>query len=221
MTANEIAYFKQSDPNFPQLLKETFSCPGGLYFKGNKDLFNQKKKIAIVGTRKASRTGRIIAYQLAKELSRQNIIVVSGLASGIDRAAHEGSLKGLAKTIAILGHGLHIVYPAENKGLAHQIIENNGLLISEYQPGHAIAPHQFLERNRLISGLCQGIIIVEAPERSGALNTATHALDQNREVFVVPGSITDPNYIGSNSLIKQGACLITSAQDVLDVINFK
>jgi len=221
MIANEITHLKQSDPNFPQLLKEIFSCPTGLYFQGNRDLFNQKNKIAIVGTRQASKTGQAIARQLAKELSQHNITIVSGLALGIDRAAHEGCLQGVSQTIAILGHGLDQIYPAENKELANQIITSNGLIISEYQPNHPIAPQQFLERNRLVSGLCQGVIIVEAPKRSGALNTATHALEQNREVFVVPGSITDPNYVGSNNLIKQGACLITSAQDVLDVMNFQ
>ncbi len=221
MTANEITYLKQSDSNFPQSLREISSCPGILYFKGNKDLFNYKKKIAIVGTRKASKAGQAIASQLAKDLSQQDVVVVSGLASGIDRAAHEGCLKGVAKTIAVLGHGLHLIYPDENKELAFQIIRNDGLIISEYQSGHAIAPHQFLERNRLISGLCQGIIIIEAPKRSGALNTANHALEQNRDVFVVPGSILDANYTGSNNLIKQGAYPITSAQDVLDAMNFK
>ena len=221
MIANEITYLEQSDPHCSQLLKEAFSCPAGLYFQGNKDLFNQKNKIAIVGTRQASKTGQAIAHQLAKELSQQNIIIVSGLALGIDRSAHEGCLQGASQTVAILGHGLNQVYPAENKDLAKRIIANNGLIISEYQPNHPVAPHQFLELNRLVSGLCQGIIIVEAPERSGALNTATHALEQNREVFVVPGSITDSNYVGSNNLIQQGACLITSARDVLDVMNFQ
>lgn len=198
-------------------LKEIPNPPRGLFAKGDLGcLKTSDLKIAVVGTRKATAAGLAAAGQLARELARRGIIIVSGLALGVDQAAHRGCLEGGGRTIAVLANGLDEIYPRQHYSLAESIIKNGGAIVSEYPVGIVPFPNQFLERNRIISGLCRGVVIVEAPFGSGALNTAAHALEQNREVFVVPGAITSGNYAGSNELIKQGAILITSAKDILD-----
>lgn len=210
-------FISQTSLSFPNLLKEIPSCPLTINYLGDLELLNnQKLKLAIVGTRRASSIGLNFARQLARELSQSGITIISGLALGIDQAAHRGCLDGAGLTIAVLANGLNNIYPRQHQSLAESIIKTGGALVSEYDPDAPALPHQFLERNRIVSGLCQGVIVVEAPARSGALNTAAHALEQNREVFVAPGAVNHSNYQGSNELIKQGANLITSANDILD-----
>jgi len=217
---HKIESLGKNSPGFPPILKEISPCPSRLFVKGNKELLKDSfLKIAIVGTRKATSPGLFLAEQFSKRLSEKNITIVSGLALGIDQAAHWGCLKARGKTIAVLARGLDSVYPAQHEALADKILENGGLLISEYPLGSPILPHCFLERNRIVSGLSKGVVIIEAPANSGALSTAAHAIEQNREVFVVPGAINNKNYEGSNSLIKQGAHLISSANDVLEALN--
>ena len=198
----------------PLLLKEIANPPKKIYVAGTLD--NESLRIGIVGTRKATSEGRAVAEKIAMELSAAGIIVVSGLAMGIDTAAHEGVIRVKGKTIAVLPTGLDQIYPRQNESLAKKIIENDGALVSEYPENTASYPHHFIERNRIISGLSLGVIIIEAPERSGALSTARFALEQNREVFVVPGPANHPNYIGAHRLIRDGARLVTSAKDVLE-----
>ena len=147
------------------------------------------------------------------------MVVVSGLALGIDAAAHEGALAAGGKTIAVLPVGLDRVYPPQNTALSERILEKGGTLISEYDPGTPSLKNHFLERNRIVSGLCRGIVVVEAPEKSGALSTASHALQQNREVFVVPGPVNNLNYIGSHGLLRAGARVVTKAAEILDDLN--
>lgn len=203
--------------NLPLPLKEIPGAPRQLFVKGDWNCCGASDlKIAIVGTRKATPVGLTIARQLARELAGRGVVVVSGLALGIDQAAHRGCLEAGGRTVAVLASGLDEIYPRQHYSLSEDIIHSGGAIISEYAAGTPPYPNQFLERNRIVSGLCRGVIIVEAPYGSGALNTAAHALEQNREVFVVPGAVTSGNYAGSNDLIKQGAVLITSAKDVLD-----
>lgn len=217
-----MKYIKNTDKDFPPLLKEIHDCPEGIYVRGNIELLSDSfLKIAIVGTRRATSLGRITTQKIAEQLARRGISIISGLAFGIDKEAHRGCLDGGGRTIAVLAVGLDMVYPEQHRGLAKEIIDNGGALVSEYSPGTPALPHQFLERNRIVSGLAGGVLVIEAPKKSGALSTAAHALDQNRDVFVVPGSINNPNYIGSHQLIKQGAALATSADDILEAYNME
>lgn len=216
----KMEFIAKDDPNFPSLLREAPKCPTGIYIKGNKSILNDScLKIAIVGTRKATPSGLVIARELARTLAKQGIVIVSGLAIGVDQAAHWGCLEGNGKTIAVLAHGLDSVHPSQHYNLAKKILDNGGALVSEYPAGTPVLPYRFLERNRIVSGLSKGVAVVEAPKRSGALSTAAYALEQNREIFVIPGAVNNSNYIGSNDLIKQGASLTTGAGDILDVFD--
>ncbi len=223
MKFKEIKLFSQNSPEFPSLLREIPSTPTKLYVLGNlpDDSPDNKLKIAIVGTRKATASGCLIAEQLAKSLSQVGAIIVSGLAIGIDAAAHKGAVEAGSKTIAVLGNGLNEIYPRQNENLAKKILEFNGAIISEYPPKTPSLPHQFLERNRIISGLTVAVIVVEAPERSGALVTARLAAEQGREVFVIPGPINHQNYRGSHKLIRDGARLVSSVDDILEDLNLE
>jgi len=217
----KIQLLLAEEPEFPSLLKEIPWPPLGIYLKGEIPE-NKEIKVAIVGTRKATGIGKEIAWQFAKKLSDNGIVVVSGLALGIDSASHLGSLEGnIKKTIAVLGNGIDNIYPRQNYKLAKRILENGGCIISEYPLGYPSYPTNFIARNRIISGLSTAIIIIEAPEKSGALSTARFALEQNREVFVVPGPINNKNYQGSLKLIREGARLVTSVEDVLEDLNIK
>ena len=211
---------KVSPDNYPYLLKQIPDPPAALYILGN--LPDEKlPHISIVGTRKATSNGCLIAKTLAKELSEAGCIIVSGLAMGIDTAAHEGVITAKGKTIAVLGNGLNDIYPRLNKNLAEKILELGGAIISEYPPDEPAFPSNFLARNRLVSGLCLGTVVVEAPERSGSLVTARLALEQNREVFIIPGPANHPNYAGSLQLIREGARLVISAQNILEDLDIK
>lgn len=204
--------------DYPELLKEIPWAPFGLYIKGR---FSKKPAIAIVGTRKTTTNGKSIAKTLAQELSNQGITVVSGLAMGIDEAAHQGAITAESQTLAVLATGLDRIYPSQNANLAKNILELNGALISEYPPNSPSYPSNFIHRNRIVSGLSLGIVVIEAPEKSGALITARFALEQNREVLVVPGPANHPNYVGAHRLIRDGAKLITSAEEILEELNLE
>lgn len=212
----KISHF--GDENYPVILKEIYNPPLKLHYKGS---FGQDERphIAIVGTRKATAHGLEIARTLAKELASTGAVIVSGLALGVDTAAHDGALSAGGRTIAVLPVGIDRIYPAQNAGLAQRILERGGAIISEYESGAPSYKDHFLARNRIVSGLSVGIVVIEAPERSGALATAAHALQQNREVFVVPGPINSENYKGSHSLLRAGARLVTNAQEILDDLN--
>jgi DNA processing protein len=177
------------------------------------------KTVAIVGSRHNTRYGEEVAYKLAYELGKRGVVVVSGLAYGIDSIGHRGCLDAGGITVAVLGTPIDEIYPRNHRGLAAEIIEKNGAVISEYGPGEKVYPKtSFLERNRIISGLSDVVVVVEAAERSGSLNTATHALEQGKEVFAVPGNITSPYSQGCNKLIQQGATPYTEPDDVLRVL---
>jgi len=203
------------DINFPSSLREIPFPSFGIYVRGTLPQENQLK-IAIVGTRKATPTGKLTAHNFAEELARTGVVVVSGLAFGIDAAAHNGSLDAGGTTLAVLAHGLDEIYPRTHTQLGEKIIQNGGALISEYPLGSPSFPYRFLERNRIVSGLSQGVVVLEAPITSGSLATARFALEQNRDVFVVPGPVNHPNFVGSHALIRQGAELVTGTQEILE-----
>lgn len=204
-----------TDSNFPDQLLEIASPPYLLFGKGNLEvLCNQQ--IAIVGSRMPSISGKSNALKLAKELAEAGVTITSGLASGIDTKAHEGALNGGGATIAVLGNGVDIVYPKRNLPLVQKMLQNNGLLLSEFLPHQAPKPENFPRRNRIVSGLSLGVVIVEAAIKSGSLITAKTALDQNREVFAVPGNINNPLSEGCHYLIKQGAKLVHRTTDILE-----
>ncbi len=207
----------KDDINYPPLLKELAWPPFGLYVKGDITIAKQPG-VAIVGTRKATDQGLKISEQLASELS-QKLIIVSGLALGIDEAAHWGAVNARGKTIAVIACGLERIYPVQNKKLAEKILKSGGAIISEYPLDTITFPNHFLERNRIISGLSLGTVVVEAPQKSGALVTANFALEQNRDVFAVPGPIYHQNSDGVNNLLKMGACVVTEANDILNCLN--
>jgi len=211
----KIKTISQENPKFPSLLKEIPNPPLKIYVLGELP-DKEMPKIAIVGTRKATSQGRLIAKEMARKLSEMGFVVVSGLAMGIDSAAHEGAVAAKSKTIAVLACGLDTIYPRQNENLAKKILELGGAIISEYPIGTPALAHQFLERNRIISGLSIATIVIEAPRESGALVTARLAAEQGREVFVLPGPINHPNYYGSHKLIRDGARLVSSVDDILE-----
>lgn len=213
----DVRLLLHTDHDFPPLLKEIPHAPFGIYVKGL-FLFTIPT-VAIVGTRRASHEGKRIAEQFSGELALQGITIASGLALGIDGAAHRGALNVHGKTIAVLPTGLDRIYPPHHTELAKQILAQGGCCISEYPFGTPALPYRFLERNRIVSGLSLGTIVIEAPLDSGALVTARLAVEQNRDVFVVPGPIHHPNYHGSHRLIREGAALVTNIQDVGEQLN--
>jgi len=211
------------DDCYPKLLKEIFNPPALLYIKGNLDNLNHKFNLAVVGTRKVSNYGRQITPTLVKPLVQNGFSITSGLALGIDALAHQAALEVQGKTMAVLGSGLdnNSIYPSSNRYLAQNILNHGGTIITEFPIGMLPLRHNFPTRNRIIAGLSLGTIVIEAAETSGALITAYCALEQNREVFAVPGSLLNRNSLGTHKLIQKGAKLITSYQDVLDELNLQ
>jgi len=199
---------------YPKLLKEINDPPQSLFVIGNLPQENELT-IAIVGTRKASALGLKIAENFAGELAKLGFTIISGLAMGIDAAAHKGAISA-GRTLAVLGNGIDKIYPAQNENLAKRILEADGAIVSEYPPGSPSYKGNFIQRNRIVSGLSLAVVVIEAPEQSGALSTAGFAASQGREVFVVPGPLNHPNYIGSHALIRDGARLVTSVKDIID-----
>lgn len=206
-----------ADADYPRALLEIGDPPVVLFTKGRRDLL-AAASVAVVGSRNATPQGANTAKAFARALSDAGLVVISGLALGIDAAAHEGGLEGKSGTVAVTGTGLDIVYPARNRALAHRIAEH-GAMVSEFPLGTAAIAHNFPRRNRLISGLARGVLVVEAAVKSGSLTTARFAAEQGREVFAIPGSIHSPVSRGCHALIKQGAKLVESAQDVLEELN--
>jgi len=201
---------------YPEILKEIDTPPLGFYALGNIEIFKEKTLfLAIVGTRKASNYGKFVSFNFAKELSKLGVVIVSGLAYGIDEYAHKGTIDVNGKTIGILGEGIDLALNSPKRNLIDKILENNGLIISEFSLSTPGLSYHFPLRNRIIAGLSNGILIVEAPINSGALITANYGLKYGKEIFVIPGEITNKNFEGSHNLIKQGAKLVTSIEDIL------
>ncbi len=217
VAAAGASLLSQDDAAYPALLRELDDRPLLLYVRGKLNL-EDEKCLGVVGTRKASKRGWDTAYELAQELAQQGITIVSGLAHGIDAAAHRGTLAAGGRTIAVLGSGVDKIYPRENIEIAEEIIDS-GAIISELPIGAPPLRTNFLQRNRIISGLSHGVLVAEAPERSGALNTAHHALAQGRDVFAVPHSYHSVSGRGCNRLIQDGAQLVMDANDILDALD--
>lgn len=210
-----IRIFPFGSTGYPEPLTRIADAPLILYGKGAGD--PAPDSVALVGSRAATETGKEFARILAADLACSGLTVISGMARGIDTAAHEGALRGGGETVAVLGCGADILYPPESRRLRDRILERGGLL-SEFPPGTPPLRHHFPMRNRLISGMARGVVVVEAPERSGALITARIALDQGREVMAVPGSPLFPHTAGSNRLLREGATPVTGAEEVLQAV---
>jgi DNA processing protein len=208
-----IAVVTWDEPGYPHLLKEIYDPPPLLYFQGDISVL-QGPCLAIVGSRRHTVYGKEIAYKFAAKLADYSLTIVSGMARGIDTWAHRGSLEGGGSTAAVLGCGVDICYPAENWDLKQRISEN-GAVISEFPPGERPLPKHFPQRNRIISGLALGTLVVEASNRSGSLITADFALEQGREVFAVPGGVGSPFSRGCHKLLKEGAKLVETIEDIL------
>lgn len=214
-----ISWLTIFDENYPYLLKQIYDPPTVIYYKGQ--IKRHEKAIAVVGTRKITGYGRVVTEQFVKRLVLAGLTIVSGLARGIDAEAHLSTIRAGGRTIAVLGGGLKNIYPPENRSLAEQIIERGGLVLSEFPPDYPSMPGNFPARNRIISGLSLGVLVVEAAADSGSLITARLALEQGREVFAVPGPVTSTLSRGPIDLIKAGARPIFEPQEILEEMGFK
>jgi len=208
------------DAAYPKLLKQIYDHPLLIYYRGDLEAFSEFA-LAVVGTRKFTAYGQQVTEKMVKELVANNLTIVSGLALGIDTLAHLAAVEAGGRTIAVLGSGLdqQSIFPSQNRYLADKIEARGGLILTEYALGTPPLGHHFPQRNRLISGLSLGTLVIEAGEKSGAVITAMHALEQNRDIFAIPGNIYSPYSQGTNSLIKMGAKLIASAKDIIESLD--
>lgn len=215
----DILTLHKSDARYPSLLKEIFDPPSVLYYRGALEAL-EAPCLAVVGTRQPSPYGERIAFSFAQKLAQRGVTIVSGLAYGIDAEAHKGALKGEGRTVAVLAQPLDELQPTAHRWLAESIVEKGGLLLSEYASGKQTYKSDYLVRNRLIAGLSKAVLVVEAGFRSGALNTAKHALEMSREVLCVPGRIGDPASEGCLIRLRRGeAGIVTRLEDVLEALN--
>ena len=217
LAKKKMALVLREDAQYPPLLRQIAHPPHLLYVYGETDL-TDRFPVAVVGTRRASAYGLTHTREIAAELAQTGVCVVSGLALGIDAAAHTGALDGSGRTVAVLGGALDKPYPQENEPLMRRILESGGSVVSEYAPGTPPSRYSFLQRNRIIAGMCLGTLVTEGPRRSGALNTATRTLESGREVFALPGNVDSPGAQLPNMLISEGARLVTGAADILSAL---
>jgi len=216
-SCSELGYriLTLNDAEYPDRLRNIYNAPLVLYIKGKLPSIDDRPVVAIVGTRNCTQYGISSAESIGYELSRHGIIVISGLARGIDSAAMRGALRGDEKVLAVIGSGIDVIYPPENKKL-YDDIAAHGAIISEYPPGTPPSKGNFPARNRIVSGLSLGVLVIEAPKRSGALITASQALEQGRDVFTLPGNVNARTCEGSNALLREGATPILSAKDIIE-----
>ena len=221
--AKGIRVITQEDDFYSPLLKEISDPPICLYVKGNLENFQFDKDIffAVVGTRKPTSYGKQTAKRLAYELAAQGVIIVSGLAFGIDAVSHLGALDAGGKTVAVLGCGVDIIYPKENKNIYGRILEEGSIIVSEFPPGRTVLKGLFVARNRIISGFSRGVLVVEGTKKSGSLITASYAASQGRDVFAVPGPINSVQSQAPNMLLKKGAAVTTGAKDIFSSLNIR
>jgi DNA processing protein len=202
-----------ADEAYPERLREIYDPPAVLWIRGNVELL-ARPGIAVVGTRSPSPYGAGMAELLSRDLANRRLVILSGMARGVDTAAHKGAIDAGGKTVAVWGTGIDVIYPKENKKLAENIVASGGTIVSEYPLGTFPAPQNFPIRNRILSGMSIGVLVIEAAEYSGTRITARCAMDQNRDVYAVPGNVTNKNAWGPNTLIKQGAKLTATWEDV-------
>ena len=217
---NEIQVISFFDPQYPAILKEIYQPPWALFAKGDLSLLNREPKLAVVGSRQATQYGRRAIRLLLPHLIEKGIVIVSGLAKGIDALAHECTIENGGKTVAVIAGGLYHIYPKDNVELAMQMMQNH-LVLSEYPPDTKPEKWHFPSRNRIISGLSAGTLLIEAKQKSGSLITANYAVNEGREVFSLPGSIFNPFSNGTNALIQQGAKLVSKPEDILEELHFQ
>ena len=214
MSKYDIKVIREGDKLYPEKLMHIYARPQTLYVIGDETILN-KRGIAMIGCRNCSTYGRKTAYDFAYKLAQKGLNIISGLARGIDTYSHLGAVKAKGKTITVLGSGLDRIYPPENRKLYEAIIQTGGAIISEYPLGTPPDKLHFPARNRIISGLSDGVLVVEARQKSGTFITVEHALDQGKDIYAVPGDITRSNSYGTNDLIKQGAIPVTCVEDIL------
>lgn len=216
-----VKFLTLEDENYPSLLKNIFNPPAVLYYKGDLDLCNFERTLAVVGSRKATFHAGEALNKIMSELSGTDICIVSGLAAGLDTTAHSAAIKNNLKTIGVIASGFDYIYPTSNKDLYKKIENGNGVIFTEYYPTFEPLKFRFPQRNRIVSGLSYGTLVVEASLKSGALITANLTLEQGRELLCVPGLITNPNTAGIYKLIKQGAAIATCADDILNALGWE
>ncbi|PVZ68175.1 DNA-processing protein DprA [Pelagibaculum spongiae] len=217
---SKLSLLLHDQDGYPRALGALTDLPPLLFARGNSELLNQPQ-LAVVGSRKASKATRDLTTQIAEEIALHGLVITSGLALGVDAAAHSGAVQARKPTIAVMGTGVDVIYPARHQALAEQILQNDGVLVSEFIPGTKPFPANFPKRNRIISGLSLGVLVAEAAEKSGSLITAAHALNQGREVMALPGPAWNPAYAGNNRLIQQGAMLVLNSRDVLETLEWQ
>jgi DNA processing protein len=210
-----------NDSAYPELLRNIPKAPKTIYALGNLELLSDQIRLSVVGSRKVTAYGRQITTQLTNEVASQGIVIVSGLALGVDALSHRAALEVGGYTIAVMASGLDQVHPATNRELARQILTKNGCIVSEYPEGTPPLRPNFIARNRIVSGLSQGLLITESAEKSGTLHTANFALEQGRTVMAIPGNITSPLSVGTNNLIKSGATPITNSKDIITALGLE
>ncbi len=213
LNQDKIKVIGINEDAYPEKLRNIYAPPQRLYAVGNLEALKDKS-IAIVGCRECSKYGMDNAMKFGYELAKKGVCIISGLARGIDTYAHWGAIKAYGKTIAVLGCGLDVIYPKENLVLYKEILRTGGLIISEYPLGTKPERHHFPARNRIISGLSNGVLVIEAKKRSGTLITVNHALEQGKDVYALPGNISSSNSYGTNELIKEGAIPVTHVKDI-------
>ena len=212
----------KNDTAYPTKLRDIPSPPEQLYYLGDTPgSWDARPKVAIVGSRAVTPYGKAVTAKLARELAEQGVVIISGLALGIDAISHQSALEVKGDCIAVLPSGLDEIYPATNRQLARSILEHGGTLLSEYKDAEPSYKGNFVARNRIVSGMADALLIIEAAEKSGTLHTANFALQQGRDVLVVPGNITSPNSVGTNNLIKAGAMPVTCTENILRVLHMQ
>lgn len=215
MMEHQIGMITCLDQEYPEKLKQIYDPPLVLFYRGDKSLL-QRFAIAVIGCREASLYGRKVAFQMAYDLAKQHTVIISGMAKGIDGVSHAGALHAEGKTIAVLGSGVDYPYPFENRALYQEILLKGGLILSEYRVGTKPIAIHFPQRNRLISALSDGVLVVEAKQKSGTMITVDFALEQGKNVYVIPGNIDSVYSEGTNELVKQGAKVVTKIEDILE-----
>ncbi|MCD8024287.1 MAG: DNA-processing protein DprA [Candidatus Gastranaerophilales bacterium] len=218
---SKTKYITYEDKNYPEPLRNIEDFPVTLFYKGSFDKINFEKTLAVVGSRKATESAKLNTSRIISGFKNTDIVIISGLAEGIDTSAHKAALENNLKTIAVIGSGLNFTYPHSNKKLYQDIENNGGIIFSEYPNDFAPLPQNFPQRNRLVCGLSKGVLITEAKKHSGAMISARIALEQGKELMCMPGLITNPNCEGIYHLIKNGAWVVTKTEDILNILNWE
>jgi len=202
--------------SYPESLRQIAWVPERLYYEGDIGLINNLKNIAVVGTRRMSEYGRVVTVKFTKELVQEGWVIVSGLARGVDRVAHETCLVNGGKTIAVLAHGLDMTYPGEHRELRQKIVENGGLILSEHKEGIPLIKQNLAVRNRIVVGISSCVLVTESPKSSGTKITVKFAADSGKDVYIIPGPINDPTYEGSTELMREGCIPVAKVEDIIN-----